>query len=670
MTCRPVIPRLFATAILSMLMVSSAVADPVVLDHKIHEIQGSGSSVAITTEVRVEAVVTSRFEDNDLVEGFFIQEEDFDVDADPATSEGIFVYCENNCPVLALGDLVQVVGTAAEFFDMSQIDASNGSVLVIGNGMSGSVSATFVNLPAAGSTTDSSTFEALEGMKVTFPQTLFVSEYFQLARFGQITLTQGGRPEQFTHANLPSVAGYQAYLDDLARQRIFLDDNNNDSNDAISNGPDEAYPYPQGGLSSANYLRGGDTIDGLTGVLHWSFAGSGSIDAWRIRPSAEAIEFEAAIPRPATPAEVGGSLKVASFNLLNYFTTLDEPGIICGPSSQRCRGADSARELERQKAKIVAALAAMDADIVGLVELENNAQASLDGLTTALNAAGAGPYSAIQTGTIGLDAIKVGIIYKPDTVSPTGDFGILDSSVDITFNDMRNRPVLAQSFTESASGSVFTVAVNHLKSKGAPCDDLGDPNNADGQANCNGTRTAATTALANWLASDPTASGDPDFLILGDLNAYAKEDPIAALESAGYTNLIESLPATEAYSFVFDGQLGYLDHALASQSLLEQITGVTLWHINVDEVPLLDYNDEIQDAAEASFERESAAENLFTPDAYRSSDHDPVIVGLGFRSIPGTRKECKKGGWKNLYRADGSSFKNQGKCVRYVNTGK
>ena len=659
---------LFTIAALSVLVASNAVADPVVPDVKIHEIQGSGPSVVINTEVRVEAVVTSLFEDNDLVEGFFIQEEDADADADPATSEGIFVFCDTNCPPLAIGDLVQVTGTPSDFFDMSQIVPSDDGVVVIPGG--GAVSAAALDLPAVGSTVSSSTFESLEGMKVEFTDTLYVSEYFQLGRYGQIMLTQGGRPEQFTHANLPSVAGYQAFLDDLARNRIILDDNNNDQNDAISGAPDEVYPYPQGGLSATNFVRGGDTITGLTGVLHWSFSGQSGTNAWRIRPSGEAIEFEAANPRPAAPGDVGGSLKVASFNALNYFTTLDTSSIFCGPSSQRCRGADSALELERQRAKIVAALKAIDADIVGLIELENNAQASLEDLTTALNAAGAGPYSAIQTGTIGLDGIKVGIIYKPGTVSPNGGFSVLDSSVDPDFLDTKNRPVLAQSFTESASRAVFTVAVSHLKSKGSPCDDLSDPNNADGQGNCNGTRTAATTALANWLAADPTGSGDPDFLILGDLNAYAKEDPIAALESAGYTNLIESLARPGAYSFVFDGQIGYLDHVLASQSLLEQVTGVTLWHINADEVSLLDYNDEIRDAAEASFERESSATTLFSPDAYRSSDHDPVIVGLGFRSFPENRKECKKGGWKNLYRADGSSFKNQGRCIRYVNTGK
>jgi hypothetical protein len=151
----------------------------------------------------------------------------------------------------------------------------------------------------------------------------------------------------------------------------------------------------------------------------------------------------------------------------------------------------------------------------------------------------------------------------------------------------------------------------------------------DGQANCNLTRTTAATALANYLATDPTGSGDADFLIIGDLNSYAKEDPITALAAAGYTDLVAQFGGPDAYSFVFDGQLGYLDHALANGSLLDQVSGATAWHINADEVNVFDYNDDIRDEpGEASFERESGASPIYAPDPLRSSDHDPVLIGL------------------------------------------
>lgn len=607
--------------------------DPPGTEVKIHEVQGAGAEAALLDQtVTVQAVITSLFEDNDALDGFFIQEEDADVDADPATSEGLFVFCRlgAGCPTgLAVGDLVTVTGQVTEFFAMSQISTTNGSIVVdsSGNPLPAPIS---VDLPASGPTDAEGTFESLEGMVVNFTDTLVVSEYFELARYGQLVLTADARPEQFTDANAPDVAGYNAFQADLASRRIILDDNNNDQNDATSGPADnEIYPWPDGGLSTTNRFRGGDTITGLTGVLHWSFAGQTGTDAWRVRRTDADYALTPANPRQATPEPVGGTLSVASYNVLNYFTTIDAGSATCGPSNLGCRGAHSVAELDRQRDKIVAAMTVLDADVLGLIEIENDSGASVADLVAGLNASlGAGTYDYVDTGTIGGDAIKVALIYKPATVSAVGDFAVLDSSVDPAFIDTKNRPVLIQTFEEAASGERFTVAVNHLKSKGSACDDVGDPDAGDGQANCSGTRTAAATALADYLATDPTGSGDPDFLIIGDLNAYAMEDPITALTGAGYTDLVRQFGGDEAYSFVFDGQLGYLDHALANDSLQPQVTGVTSWHINADEVNVLDYNDAVQDGNEAPFERESTNGDLYAPDPFRSSDHDPILIGL------------------------------------------
>jgi Ca2+-binding RTX toxin-like protein len=195
--------------------------------------------------------------------------------------------------------------------------------------------------------------------------------------------------------------------------------------------------------------------------------------------------------------------------------------------------------------------------------------------------------------------------------------------VDPTFNDTKNRPALAQTFKEVATGGTFTAVVNHLKSKGSACDDVGDPDTGDGQGNCNLTRTSAATALVNWLATDPTGSGDPDFLIIGDLNSYAMEDPIVALENGGFTDMIEFFNGVGAYGYSFSGQFGYLDHALANGALAPQITGVKDWHINSEEPSALDYNDYNQP-------------DLYNADPYRASDHDPVIIGLNMAPpVPG-----------------------------------
>jgi hypothetical protein len=176
--------------------------------------------------------------------------------------------------------------------------------------------------------------------------------------------------------------------------------------------------------------------------------------------------------------------------------------------------------------------------------------------------------------------------------------------------------------------------VNHLKSKGSACADIGDPDTGDGQGNCNLTRTAAAKALVDWLATDPTASGDPDFLVIGDLNSYAMEDPIAAVKAGpddtlgtadDYTNLVKAFLGTYAYSYTFDGQAGYLDHALSSPTLTGQVSGVAEWHVNSDEADVFDYDTTFKPAEQ---------EALYEPAAYRSSDHDGVIVGLNLHGIP------------------------------------
>jgi hypothetical protein len=282
-------------------------------------------------------------------------------------------------------------------------------------------------------------------------------------------------------------------------------------------------------------------------------------------------------------------------------------------------------EFERQYTKIVNAIVGMDTAVVGLMEIENHAtdEAVID-LVTRINAvAGAGVYDYIATGPIGGDAIKQAIIYQPTLVTPVGDYAILDSSDDSRFDDTLNRPVIIQTFAENSSGVEFTVAVNHLKSKGSACP--GDPDMGDGQGNCNVTRTEAAEALVDYLA-DPANGFSPYTLIIGDLNAYAMEDPIMAIQDAGYTNLVSQFGGEDAYGYQFDGQWGYLDHALANNDLLPFVTGTSDWHINADEPIVLDYNTEFKSARHIDL--------FFGPSAFRSSDHDPVIVGLDFQVEP------------------------------------
>jgi predicted extracellular nuclease len=340
---------------------------------------------------------------------------------------------------------------------------------------------------------------------------------------------------------------------------------------------------------------------------------------YRIQPVG-AVDFTAANLRPAAPDPVAGDLRIASFNVLNYFN-----GNGLGGGFPTERGAENPFEFDRQRTKIISALRTMDADVVGLMELENDASpnSAIADLVAGLNAAtGAGTYAFVDTGIIGTDAIKVGLIYKPAAVQPVGAWQILTTAVDSRFIDTRNRPALAQTFEQAGSGEKLTVVVNHLKSKGSDCLP-DDPDTGDGSGNCNGTRTLAAQALVDWIAGDPTGSGDDDFLVMGDLNSYTFEAPIRTFVDAGYVNLIRAFNGTSAYSFVFQGESGYLDHALATPSLDAQATSVTDWHINADEPSALDYNENFKSPGPTGH-----VTTLFDPGPYRSADHDPVIIGL------------------------------------------
>src|SRR5690606_28428263 len=302
-------------------------------------------------------------------------------------------------------------------------------------------------------------------------------------------------------------------------------------------------------LSASNTLRGGDAVSGLVGVLTYTWAGDrAGPNAYRLRPLGtlfgSAPRFMTLDERPRPPVVAsepadGGGVRVATMNVLNYFVTLGS------------RGADDQAELRRQRDKLVAALSGLDADVVGLMELENDPRALAD-LVAALNRAlGEERYAAVEAGRVGGDEIAVGLIYDRATVRLVGGPAILDAGFEPAFRDHHNRAALAQSF-ETLLGERFTVVVNHLKSKGEPCSDVGDVDQGDLQGNCNGTRVAAIEVMLDWLAGDPTGVSDLEYLLVGDFNAYPLEDPIRRLVEAGYVDLVERFQGPEEYTFVFD----------------------------------------------------------------------------------------------------------------------
>ncbi len=600
-------------------------------------IQGDGAqSVLDGDKVVVEAIVVGDFQrgngENGSLDGFFLQEEDSDADADLETSEGILVYTGSSPSVdVSVGDKVQVSGTVDEFFGLTEITSVT-SLTVLSSGNTLPTAAT-ISLPVAQTASNSDgdpipDLERYEGMRVTFPDTLTVSELFQLDRYGEIGLTSGGRVYQFTQKNEPSVSGYEEHLENVAKRKIILDDGQSIQN------PDPIV-FPDGDLTSDDVMRMGDYLVDLTGVLSYSRASGGSGDEfYRVHPTVTPV-FQQGGSRQTVPDAVEGTLKVAGLNVLNYFVTLDDGGTTANGSDPR--GANNSVEFLRQTQKLITALVRMEADVYGLIEMENDFDASSSGsaiklLVETLNdSIGEDRFDWVypETQFIGTDAIAVGVIYDSTKVSlaPGTTVEILDDSdraslglqTDTAIFDgpSTNRSPMAVTLKEKASGETFTVIVCHMKSKGTE-GTFDDPDLNNGEGSAYTTRLRGVEALNLWIASDPTGSGDPDFLILGDFNAYAKEAPIDKMLDEGYINIIEDRLGSDIHSYVFDGQIGTLDYAFVTNTLAVQTSGVTEWTINSNEADAIDYN--------TDFERPIDIFDGTIP--FRTSDHDPVIVGL------------------------------------------
>lgn len=560
---------------------------------KIHDIQGDGDASDLQgTAVQVTAVVTVVAP---ALRGFFIQEEDVDQDGNAATSEGIFVYTGTRDTGLVAGDLVELSGIVSEFRGTTQIAGDpEWSVISTGN----SVTAATVQLPVS----DLGLFETVEGMLVEVTgadgEPLVVTDTYD--RFGEVGVTSGEVLYQPTQV-YESFSAEAAALAELNSRDFLLFENAFD--DSLSAAP-----------------RAGDGIVGdmIVGAMHYSF-GDYKVEA------AEAVSFDKTDnPRPDSPPDVGGEFQVASFNVLNLFTTLD--GQTANGSNPR--GASNAEDLANQTAKIVSAIIEMEAEVIGLVEIENDFLAGSSGnaveyLVGEINAElGEDVWAWVEPDTqfVGTDAIANAIIYDTRVASVSGSLAVLDDesfTAPYTPGDPKNRAAIAQTFEEIETGETFTVSVNHFKSKGSTTGAIvdGEPDDSPIEGSAALTRVKAALELAAWLESDPTGSGDDDVLILGDLNAYAMERAILALIEEGYTNLA----GADASSYGFDGRYGTLDYAMANDALLSQVDGAGVWEINSAEAYSIQYNG-------------SNFDTFGDLGPFASSDHDPLLLGLTLRN--------------------------------------
>jgi uncharacterized protein len=581
--------------------VSVRLSAPVAIT-RIYTIQGSGAvSPLVGTEVVTEGVVTKRLISQASpvqLRGFFMQDETGDSDA--STSDGIFVFLpatERSFDGLLEGQRIRLRGTVTEFNTQTQI-TSPGDLQVLASGVT--VAPTVITFPEI----NEGDLEAYEGMLVTINTPMTASQNFFQGRFGQVTISANGRLFNPTNVFAPGPQA-QALALENARRRIVLDD-----------GASLQNPNPIPYIGADNTLRAGDVTSSVTGVIDFGLVTSDSTTSdYRLHPTVTPV-FTRVNARSLTAPATAGNLRVASFNVLNFFSTLNTAGNGCFPSNTAadCRGADSSVEFTRQRDKIVNAMIGLDADIVGLIEIENNGQTAVNNLVGAINArlavvAPGTSYASVglPTGGTGTDAIRMGMIYKVGRVTPVGN-ALSDVAA------VHNRPPLAQTFA-APNGERLNVIVNHFKSKRCDGATLLEQDQNDGQSCFNPTRVAQSDALLAFISGLSSSSGTNQVLVLGDLNAYAKEDPIRRLTDNGLVDVLGAADP-QAYSFVFNGEAGYLDHALASVSLTSKVRTVTHWKINADEPSVIDYNTEFK------------TQDLYTSSPFRSSDHDPILVGI------------------------------------------
>lgn len=550
------------------------------------EIQGPGAISQYDGQVVItKGIVTADFQADDQLSGFFIQDDLCDLGR--PSSKGLFVYTGSNPEVIEIGDEVEVVAEVKEFFDLTELtDIASLNILSSNN----SFETVELSLPLS----RRADLEFYEGMHVQFAQDLFVTDHFNLARFGELSLCSVNIlpiPTQIVDPNDSQVDGTN-YEGSSNVQAIWNQQENNERNYIVmDDGSTRSSPSPTPYINPAKgTLTAGSKVQDLTGILSYSF------DEYRLHPTqAPSIENADRAELISFSGETPEMIKMCAFNVLNYFTTLD------------VWGATTEQELERQTNKLVNALEYIGADVYGLMEIENNGSEAYSALLAAFNARiGNGNYKALDASDPGTFNTKSVIFYNANTVEPVGDLYATDP---VQFE----RPSLAQVFRPAGeSKGEFLFMVNHLRFKG--CDGATGTNEDqnDGQACFNERRKNQVSAVIDLVERIQDQTGVDVHYIMGDMNAYYQEDPIDLFRDNGFVSYFDA----EDFSYVFRGEWGALDHAMLNDEAMELTYAGQILRINSMEPRFLDYQDD--------------NEPFYQDDFYRSSDHDPVIIWIPY----------------------------------------
>ena len=614
----------------------------------IPDIQTAGDgddSQLINQTVETKGVVTAAYpkgENANLkgLEGFTIQTPGTGGTWDPArtASDGLFVFMgKSSATMPSIGDCVVVKGKVAEYSGVKNATAATQSLTqLLPQSITAATDCDPVKPTELSGVPTQDQMEALESMLVLPKDTWTITDNYKTNRYGTLSLTPGTEVLRTATDVVAPGAPAQAYEAENAAKTIDLDDaSTTDLTNFKQNGHKERYAY----LANGAPARVGYHVTFTKPVVLESRFGSFVFQPTQMtagNPDRSPVTITG--ERPAAPS-VSGDTKVATFNVLNYFSDLgeNEPGCkgyedrdhkYVTDKNCKLRGAWSSQAFANQQTKIVQAINTIDADVVALEEIENpvasgvsaDRDGALKSLVNALNAAAGSEVWAYvpspSTVPANEDVIRIAFIYKKAKIAPVGDSVIYD---DPAYTGLARQP-LAQEFKPitdaNHEGKNFVVIANHFKSKGSAPKNLSgaeaaaNTDNGDGQGNSNGVRVKQARALATFAQR---FNGTPTLLV-GDFNAYTKEDPLKVLTDAGWTH--ESGQGDSSY--VYGGRSGSMDHVFANSAAHPLITEVKSWAVNAQESIAFEYS-------RANYNAYLAFE---ADNPYRASDHNPEIIGL------------------------------------------
>lgn len=611
----------------------------------IADIQGTGEESPLAgTTVKTQGVVTAAYPTGGL-NGYHVQTPGTGgaEDETPGASDGVFVYSPDSVNDISIGDHLELTGAVSERYGQTRISVSSTGMTVLDEPAE-AVKPVEDALP-----TEAAAREALEGMLLQPSGEMTVTDNYNTNTYGEVVLATGeGTLPQPTDVARPDSDEAKAVEAENLEREVVLDDGA--TVNYLQNDKDVPLPY----VSNDAPVRVGASAT-MTSPVVLGF----DHEKWRFQPTTRLTGDNADAIQPASfsdtrteaPEAVGGQVSMASFNVLNYFTTTGDQLSGCDYYEDRggnpitvrggcdARGAANAESLKRQETKIVSAINKLDTSVVSLMEIENSAafdkdrDDALETLVERLNeAAGTDKWDFVPSPAdvpADEDVIRTALIYQPAEVAPQKDSTILDDEA--AFSNAREP--LSQAFApkdefgEADTDKTFVTISNHFKSKGSGSGP-GNEDSGDGQGASNADRVKQATSLVDF-AGEQKEAADSDFVyLLGDFNAYTQEDPMQVFYEAGFKDVASE--KTDKSTYVFKSRTGSLDHVLAldssggsgaqaelPSSSFDAITGADVWNINSVEALALEYSRFNYNAGD-----------FYAPDQFRASDHDPVVVGL------------------------------------------